>query len=345
MRTDQTFRVTDFILESGTVLPEAVLAYETLGSLSPDGSNAVIYCSHFGATHEQCKFLVGAGAPLDPARHFIVLTNLTGNGLSSSPNNTPAPFSGPDFPLITVRDNVRLQRALVDHLEVRRAALVLGHSMGALQTFEWAAAYPDFVAAALPFCGAARVSEHNRAFLESMLSILACDPGYREGRYDAPPTGAMKAVGRAWAPWAPTHGFYRQRAWEALGFDSLQAFLIDYWEATFASFDANNMVSQIRTWLAADIGAHPYYEGFEAALASITARTIVMPGATDAYFPQEDSEFEAAHMPNAECRPIPSDWGHWAGSGRNPGDNAFIGDAVRELLDLAVSHRLDLAQE
>ena len=333
MRTHQTFRVADFMLVSGTVLPEAVLAYETLGTLSPDGSNAVIYCSHFGATHEQCKFLIGADAPLDPARHFIVLTNLSGNGLTSSPSNAPAPLSGPDFPLITVRDNVRLQRALVDHLGIRRAALVLGHSMGALQTFEWAATYPDFVAAALPFCGAARVSDHNRAFLESMLAIIAGDPDFRDGRYDAAPSRALKAVGRAWAPWAPTHGFYRQRAWEVLGFESLDSFLVDYWEATFAGFDANNMVSQIRTWLAADIGSSPERQGFEAALASITARTIVMPGATDAYFPKEDSAFEASHMPNAECRPIPSDWGHWAGSGRNPQDNAFIGAAVRELLN------------
>ena len=329
MTPPQTFRLANFALECGAVLPEAVLAYETLGTLTPEGDNAVIYCSHFGATHEQCKFLVGADAPLDPGRHFIVLTNLSGNGLSSSPGNTPAPFHGP---LMTIRDNVRLQRALMDHLGVRRAALVLGHSMGALQTFEWAASYPDFVAAALPFCGAARVSDHNRAFLEGMLAILACDPAFRNGHYDSPPTRGLKAVGRAWAAWAPTHGFYRMRAWEQLGFDSLSAFLGDYWERTFASFDANDMVSQIRTWLAADIGSHPDHDGIEAALAGIKARVIVMPGATDAYFPQEDSACEAARIPGAECRPIPSDWGHWAGSGRNPADNAFIGAAVRDLL-------------
>lgn len=333
MNTHQTFCVTDFALECGTVLPEAVLAYETMGTLDPDGRNAVIYCSHFGATHEQCKFLIGAGAPLDPARHFIVLTNLSGNGLSSSPDNTPAPFSGPNFPLMTIRDNVRLQRALADHLGIKHVALVLGHSMGALQTFEWASSYPDFVAAALPYCGAARVSDHNKAFLEGMLAILACDPAFRRGYYTNPPTMGLKAVGRAWSAWAPTHGFYRMRAWEQLGFESLSAFLVDYWEKTFAGFDANNMLSQVRTWLAADIGTHPDHAGFEAALASITARTVVMPGATDAYFPKEDAAFEVSQMPNAECRPIPSDWGHWAGSGRNPKDNDFLGAAVRELLN------------
>ncbi|MFV1878673.1 alpha/beta fold hydrolase [Nioella sp.] len=328
----ETFRVTNFELECGTVLPEAVLAYQTLGNLNADGSNAVVYCCHFGATHEQCKFLIGSGAPLDPERHFIVLTNLSGNGLSSSPNSTPVPFHGANFPLVTIRDNVRLQHALTEQLGIKHIALVLGHSMGALQAYEWAAGYPEHVATALPFCGAARVSDHNRAFLEAMLAILACDPAFEDGQYTTPPLTGLKAVGRAWSAWAPTHGFYRQHAWNRIGYDSLDSFLIDYWETTFASFDANNLVSQVRTWLSADIGSHPRYTGFEKALSSIKARTIVMPGATDAYFPKEDGEYEAAHIPNAEFRPIPSDWGHWAGSGRNPEDNAFLGAAVRELL-------------
>ncbi len=332
MSPNQTFRLPDFELECGAALPEAVLAYQTLGRLNSSGDNAVIYCSHFGATHEQCTFLIGEGQPLDPARHFIVLTNLSGNGLTSSPSNSAAPFQGADFPVMSIRDNVRLQRALADHLGINRVALALGHSMGALQTYEWASGYPDHVAAALPFCGAARVSDHNRAFLEGMLAILACNPTFQEGRYTTPPLTALKAVGRAWSAWAPTHGFYRLQAWRQLGFETLDSFLTDFWESTYASFDANNLVSQIRTWLTADIGTHPRYESFEKALAAIRARTIVMPGATDAYFPKEDGEYEAHHIPNAEFRPIPSDWGHWAGSGRNPADTAFIGAAVRELL-------------
>ena len=166
-----------------------------------------------------------------------------------------------------------------------------------------------------------------------MLSIISLDPAYRGGYYDRPPINGLKTVGRAWSPWAPTHGFYRQKAYEPLGFADVEAFLGDYWETTFAGFDANNMVSQIQTWLHADIGSNERYEGdFERALAAITARAIVMPGATDAYFPAEDGAYEASHMPNAEFRPIPSDWGHWAGSGRNPDDNRFIGAAVTELL-------------
>jgi homoserine O-acetyltransferase len=87
------------------------------------------------------------------------------------------------------------------------------------------------------------------------------------------------------------------------------------------------------TWQHADISANPRFDGdFRAALAAITARAIVMPGATDLYFRVRDSELEVEHMPNAELRPIPSIWGHAAGRGGNPVDNQFIDAALRELL-------------
>lgn len=332
MADHQTFRIPGFRLEDGTVLAEFVLAYDTAGTLHPDGRNAVVYCSHFGSTHEQCKFLLGPGEPLDPSHHFVLFTNLSGNGLTSSPSNTPPPHDGPRFPTVTIRDNVRAQRMLAEHLGVRSVALVLGHSMGALQAFEWASGNPDMVRAALPFCGAARVSEHNSAFLQAMQAILRLDPAYSGGDYITQPVEGLKTVGRAWAPWAPTHGFYRDQAYRTLGFPTFQAFLTDYWETTFGNFDANNLMSQIATWLEADIGSNPDHADFDAALAAIRARTIVMPSATDAYFPQEDGTFEASHIPDGTCRPIPSTWGHWAGSGRNPTDAAFIGEAVRDLL-------------
>ena len=89
----------------------------------------------------------------------------------------------------------------------------------------------------------------------------------------------------------------------------------------------------IWTWRHADIGANALYGGdFDKALGAIKAKAIVMPGQTDIYFPPEDSAYEVEHMPNAEYRPIPSIWGHWAGGGRNPADVAFIDKALKDLL-------------
>jgi homoserine O-acetyltransferase len=97
--------------------------------------------------------------------------------------------------------------------------------------------------------------------------------------------------------------------------------------------DANNILAQIATWRSADISNNTLYVGnFRAALAAITARAIIMPCVSDAYFPPEDSEFEVRHMTHADCRPIKSQWGHWAGSGRNAADTDFIDAQLKELL-------------
>ena len=290
--------------------------------------------SHFSGRHGDSEYLIGAGNALDPDKYFIVVFNLLGNGLSSSPSNAAAPFDGPRFPHVTVYDNVRLQRqVLVEAFGVERIALALGHSMGAQQAYHWGALFPDAVLRIAPICGSTRTSVHNYAFLEGMKAVLTADAAWQGGEYAEPPAAGLKALARAWAPWPPSQDFYRARKYEALGFDTLEAFLANYWEAMYLSLDANNILAQIRTWQQSDISANDLYSGdFEAAFAAIAARAIVLPGATDTYFPAKDSEEEVAHMPNAELRPIPSIWGHWAGSGKNPADSAFIDQALKDLL-------------
>ncbi len=334
MADHEVFEAGDFVLQSGETLADCRLAYVTRGTLDAEGSNAVLVFTHFGARHGDCQYLVGEDIALDPREHFIVVVNLTGNGLSSSPSNSPPPCDGPRFPVVTILDNVRLQHTLItERLGVRRIRLAVGHSMGAQQAFHWGALYPDMVERIAPICGSARTSVHNACFLEGMRAVLTSDPAWRGGDYDAPPSAGLRAMARAWAPWPPSQGFYREEGYRALGHDTLEAFLVDYWERWALSLDANDILCQIATWLRSDIADNELYGGdFEAALGAIEARAIVMPGGTDTYFPPEDSEYEVARMPNAELRPIPSDWGHWAGSGRKSEDTAFIDRALRDLL-------------
>ena len=260
--------------------------------------------------------------------------NLLGNGLSSSPSNAKPPFDNARFPDVTIYDNVHLQhRLMVETFGVRRVALGLGHSMGAQQAYHWGALYPEMVERIAPICGSARTSIHNYAFLEGMRAVLTSDLAWRDGDYDAPPTAGLRALARAWAPWPPSQGFYREQAYQELGFATLEAFLADYWEAMYLSLDANNILAQIASWQQSDIGANDLYGGeFAAALAAIRVRAMVLPSRTDTYFPPEDSELEVAQMPNAELRVIPSNWGHWSGSGKNPADIAFIDHALKDLL-------------
>jgi homoserine O-acetyltransferase len=107
-----------------------------------------------------------------------------GNGLSSSPSNTPSPFSGPDFPAVTIYDNVRAPHALVtEELGISNLKLVTGFSMGGLQTYHWAAVYPDMVDNLVPICSAAKCSGYNWLFLDSLAAGLEADAVFDHGRF------------------------------------------------------------------------------------------------------------------------------------------------------------------
>ena len=154
-------------LQSGAVLPGARLGYKTYGTLDGAASNVVLLPTFYTGTHLRNEGFFGAGRAIDPARHFVISVNLLGNGVSSSPSNTPPPCDGPRFPRVTLFDNVACQhRLLTEHLGVERIALAAGWSMAGCQSYQWAAQYPDMVDAILPFCASAKTSIHNQVFLE-----------------------------------------------------------------------------------------------------------------------------------------------------------------------------------
>jgi homoserine O-acetyltransferase len=329
------FEAGDTTLQSGVVLPDVRIAYVTHGRLNAARDNAIVFPTHYSGTHDSNAWAIGPGKALDPDKYFIVVPNMLGNGLSSSPSNTPAPFDGPRFPLVTVHDNVRLQHRLITEVfGISSLVLVTGHSMGALQSFEWGAAYPDIVQRIAPFCGSARVSRHNWLFLEGCKGALMADAAFAGGDYASPPVVGIRAFARVYAGWAWSQTFFRQELdRERLGLPSLEAFLTYAWEPSFQARDANDLLAMLATWQAADISANDQFHGdFVAALASIRARAMVMPCQTDLYFPPEDSAIEVAHMAQAQLRVIRSIWGHMAGGGLNPDDAAFIDAALAQLL-------------
>ena len=335
MANHEIFEAGDVMLQSGAVLPAVRVAYKTHGRLNAARDNAIVYPTHYSGTHDNNAWAIGPGMALDPGRYFIIVPNMLGNGLSSSPSNTPAPHDGPRFPLVTVRDNVVLQHRLVTELfGIGTLTLVVGHSMGAQQTFQWAALFPEMVQRIAPFCGSARTSRHNWLFLEGCKAALTADAAFAEGDYTAPPVRGIRAFARVYAGWAWSQTFFRERLdLERLGLPSMEAFLTNAWEPSFLAHDANDLLAMLATWQAADISNDPRFGGdLEKALRAITAKAIVMPCQTDLYFPPEDSMIEVALLPNAELRVIPSIWGHMAGGGINPDDARFINAALEELL-------------
>jgi len=334
MSQSAVLEVPNVMLQKGGFLPTARLSYKTLGKLNADRSNAVLVPSWYTGTHADTEmFMVGTSRALDPTKYFIIMTDLLGNGLSSSPNNTAPPFEQARFPRITIQDNVRLQHQLVtEALGIQRLRLVAGWSMGACQTYQWAAQYPEMVAAACPIAGSARTASFNKVFLMSLRRALELDPAYNEGYYTRAPVAGLRAFASIYAGWGVSEAFFRTEAYRMFGADSHEGFVQNFWEPFFLKCDANNLLSQLSTWFDGNISANPTYNGdLQAALRAIRARTIIVQVDTDRYFPPVDALEEARHIPNGECRVVESIWGHMAPM--NPGDIPMIDAALRELLE------------
>lgn len=326
----EIFKLPGFTTQAGVTL-DLTLAYKTHGGLSPGRDNAIVVLTSYSAQHDEAAGLL---AGLDLSDYYIVLINMLSNGLSSSPSNTPPPFNGPRFPQVTIHDNVACQHRLLEELGVERLRLVMGFSMGGLQAYEWGCQHADMVGAILPICGAARVSPHNYLFLDGVRAALLADQSFAGGDYTEPPIAGLRAFGRVYAGWVFSQTFFRNEAYKemGLGLDSVED-VVGFMQGYFMRRDANDLLGMLWTWQHADISANKWFDGnLKAALASISARALVMPCNSDLYFTVADSANEVNTMPNAELRPIDSILGHVAGSGMDPIGKAAIDRAILELL-------------
>ncbi len=133
--------------------------------------------------------------------------------------------------------------------------------MGAQQSFQWAALYPDMVARLACLCGTAKTTEHNRVFLESLRAAIRADQSFADGFYEAPPRLGLRATGRIYAGWAYSQEWYRRRCYRELGFISLDDFFVRYWDALFEKRDANSIMAMTSTWIHNDISANEVFAG------------------------------------------------------------------------------------
>ena len=201
-------------LDGGALLSPVDIAYETYGTLDADRSNAVLIChaltgdQHVASPHPVTgkpgwwERMVGPGKPVDPTRHFIICSNVLGSCMGSSGPATVNPATGVpwgmSFPVITIRDMVRAQAMLLDHLGIETLAAVVGGSMGGMQALSWPATFPDRVRAVVVIASTARHTAQNIAFHEVGRQAVMADPKWREGAYyaEADPPAAGLAVAR-----------------------------------------------------------------------------------------------------------------------------------------------------
>ncbi|MFN4096382.1 MAG: homoserine O-acetyltransferase [Sphingomonas sp.] len=200
-------------LDGGVLLSPVEIAYETYGELAPDGGNAILIChaltgdQHVASNHPITgkpgwwTRMIGPGKPIDPARHFVICANVLGSCMGSSGPATVNPATGApwgmSFPVITIRDMVRAQAMLLDHLGVQRLKAVVGGSMGGMQALSWPATFPDRVEAAVVIASTARHSAQNIAFHEVGRQAVMADPRWNGGAYyEGEPPASGLAVAR-----------------------------------------------------------------------------------------------------------------------------------------------------
>ena len=327
--------IDNFRTERGVTLPKARVVYGTYGTLNAARDNVVLLPSHYMANHHGYEWLIGPDRALDVSTLFLVATELFGNGFSSSPSNTPEPFHGPRFPVVTIRDNVEaVRRLLADDLEVTHVRAIIGFSMGAEQAFQWAVSHPSFADRIVATSGTAKTWPHGIVRLEGQITALTTDPAFNGGDYTSPPRKGIEAYGMTWLPWLYSQEWWRRELWKTANPDRTLEQEIEARRRTFfQNNDANDLILQARTWLRHDVGTTPGFNGdVERALRSITVPILYMPSETDLYFPVTDARFEAQFIPGVTFLPIPSVWGHTAGAASNPADRAFLNEQISRFL-------------
>ena len=186
-------------MDAGVLLAPFSIAYQTYGTLNAAKTNAILVCHALTGDQHVANVnpltgkpgwwtsLVGPGKPIDTDRYFIICSNVLGGCMGTTGPASRNPATGRtfalDMPVVTIRDMVRAQAMLIDHLGIDTLFCVVGGSMGGMQVLQWAASFPGRVFSAMPVASAARHSSQNIAFHEVGRQAVMADPDWCGGRY------------------------------------------------------------------------------------------------------------------------------------------------------------------
>lgn len=328
------FDLGDFDLECGSRLRNAKLAYTTFGNISPLKDNVVLFPTWYSGTSKIIQqAYIGPERALDPSKYFIIVANQIGNGLSSSPQNTPPPNNGAAFPAISIGDDVRAQhKLLTEHFHISKLELVLGGSMGAQQTYDWAVRFPDMVKRAAPIAGTARSTSHNKLLVQTFKEAIMSDPHWESGWYaDHAVHQGLRRHAHLFAASGFSADLYAHEGWRGIGFTSAEDFVTNFVEAHFLPQDPNDLLLMLNKWQNGDVGRMAG-GSLKAALSRITARMAVIAIKEDVFFPLADIEAEQKMIANSELKVVSSPWGHLALFGVDSGYNTAIDSHLKALL-------------
>jgi homoserine O-acetyltransferase len=355
-------------LDAGVELSSYQIAYQTYGELNAERSNAILIChaltgdQHVHNVHPVTgkdgwwDSMVGPGLPIDTDRFFVICSNVLGGcmGTTGPASKNPAtgePY-GLTFPVVTIRDMVRAQAALLDHLGIEQLLSVTGGSMGGMQVLQWAASYPERIFSALPIASAARHSAQNIAFHEVGRQAVMADPDWRNGKYLAEGTSPHRGLAVArmaahitYLSDAALHRKFGRRLQDrelpTFGFDAdfqVENYLRYQGSSFVERFDANSYLYITRAMDYFDL-AGEHGQVLANAFRNLKARVCMVSFTSDWLFPTEEAR-EIVHALNAAGAPV-----SFAEIETDKGHDAFLLDEpelfaiVRGFLDAAAKKR------
>jgi homoserine O-acetyltransferase len=319
------------VLVNGQTLSEVVVAYETYGRLSKRRDNVILVVhaltgdSHPAAHDEEDEVgwwepLVGSGSPIDTDKFFVICANVLGGcqGTTGPASIDPATGGayGTDFPEITIRDMVHVQKRLLDSLNIEQLVLVIGGSMGGMQALEWAVTYPDYMSGVVVIAAPGYSSAQAIAYSKIGRDAVMLDPAWEAGNYYGGPGPARglsiaRALGMITYQSEPSMENKCGRRVREGKFE-IENYLNYQGERLVQRFDANTYLCLMRALDLHDLGAG--YISYEAALARIKCSVLVVGVSSDILYPVHQQEELVVKMLGAgvkvEYKCINSPFGH-----------------------------------
>jgi len=313
-------------LDCGLDFGPFTIAYQTYGRLNADKSNAILIChaltgdQYVADPHPITRHpgwwstIAGPGQVLDTNRYFLICANVLGGCMGTTgPQETDPRTDKPyalSFPVITIRDMVRAQKRLTDHLGIESLFCVIGGSMGGMQVLEWVASYPESVFAAVPVATATRHSAQNIAFHEVGRQAIMADPDWCDGEYleagRRPARGLAVARMAAHITYLSEAALHRKfgrnlqdRNAVTWGFDAdfqVESYLRHQGSTFVDRFDANSYLYITRAMDYFDLAAE--YGSVAEAFRGTNSRFCIISFTSDWLFPTSESR-ELVHALNA----------------------------------------------
>lgn len=304
-------------LQNGQAIRDCRLGYRTFGRLNPSKSNAVLFPTWFGGRTQDLVDLIGPGKLVDSTRYFVVAVDALGDGVSSSPSNSRAQ-PRMQFPQFSIRDMVESQhQLLVRALHLTHVHAVMGISMGGMQTFQWAVAYPDFMDKAIPIVGSPRLAPYDLLLWQTMIDAIEQNPLWKNGNYTQQPVPREVEQISDLALSTPEH--YNQEMTREEFFASLK-------KPADTHFDSNDRIRQAQAMMGLDVSA-PFGGSMERAAAAVKAPMLIIVDAHD-HMVTPAPALDFAKLKGAQTLVLQNDCGHLG-----PGcDGQKVSAAVAEFL-------------